>query len=136
MAVSHSLTVRSELTVASVVPSGEYASAFTDPILTTLQAPLQAKASQYQSRVQSDLQQAKILWQKATGVQPADANLWRFLANDAIQTQDYATAITALRKFLKLEPNAPEKKQFQQYIKQLEPLAKTQATTPSGTTSP
>jgi len=43
-------------------------------------------------------------------------------ANDAIQTQDYKTAVGALKKYLEVNPQAGDAQQIKGYIKQLEPL--------------
>ena len=104
--------------------------AFDDPLLVQLQQPLQAKATEYQSRVQGDLQQAIGLWQEAVKLEPANTTYWRALANDALSAQDYRTAVRALKKVVALEPDSPDRKQLESTIKQLEGLSG--AVTPSG----
>jgi cytochrome c-type biogenesis protein CcmH/NrfG len=105
-------------------------SEFSEPLVTSLQTPLQTKASDFQNRITADLKQAAALWKQATKLESTNPIYWKALANDAIQTQDYKTALDALKKYLEVSPLAGDAAEIKKIIKQLEPLAG--AVTPSG----
>ena len=44
--------------------------------------------------------------------EPTNSVYWRAMAQDALNAQDYSTAVPALKKVLKLEPDAPDKAQI------------------------
>jgi len=112
---------------ATAVSSLKFASKFSQPLLTQMVTPLQTKASSIQAQVRASLAQAATLWQHAAQAEPTDSTLWRALAEDALQTQNYSLAVTALKRVIKLEPTSADHKQLVSYLKQLEPLAKASA---------
>jgi tetratricopeptide (TPR) repeat protein len=119
---------------SAVTASGlKLSSSFSQPLVTTLQQPLQTKTSEYQTRIQADLQQAISLWKQAVEIEPSNSSWWRAMANDALTVQDYPTALDALKQYVELEPQAADKKQIEQYIKQLEPIVKAQNSGEGGT---
>jgi tetratricopeptide (TPR) repeat protein len=97
-------------------------SQFTEPLLTALQTPLQTRTTEFQNRIRADLTAAAALWKSATKLEDTNPIYWKALANDAIQTQDYKTAVGALKKYLEVNPQAGDAQQIKGYIKQLEPL--------------
>jgi tetratricopeptide (TPR) repeat protein len=124
---------------STALPSSatKLAAAFPAPVVTSLQQPLQQKQQIYQQQAQGDLTQAESLWNRAIQVSPNDATYQRALARDALGAQDYATAYTAVQNILKLDPTTPDKKQLQQLLTQLKPLAQIRSSgASSGTTTP
>jgi cytochrome c-type biogenesis protein CcmH/NrfG len=107
-------------------------SQFSEPLLSSLQTPLQTKATDFQTRISSDLKQATGLWKQATGIESTNPIYWKALANDAIQTQDYKTALDALQQYLKVSPLAGDAAEIKKIIKQLKPLAGAVTTTGQG----
>ena len=114
----------------------KFADQFSPTLLVQLETPFQTKVSQVQAQARGSLSQAASLWQKAAELQPTDSTLWRALAQDSLQTQNYAEAVTAIKKVIKLEPNAQDHKQLVAYLKQLEPLAKASSTSGNQPTTP
>jgi tetratricopeptide (TPR) repeat protein len=110
---------------ANAVPGNvtKFQSAFSSPIVSALQAPLQQQASSAQQQLRSDLAQAIVLWKKASQLAPDDASYVQNLTNDALNSQDYKTAYEGLKRYLVLVPDAPDKVQLQKLLKQLKPLA-------------
>jgi hypothetical protein len=58
------------------------------------------------------------------------------MTQDALNAQDYATALPAVKKILELEPDASDKAQLKKLEKQLAPLVKAQAQSGATTPSP
>jgi cytochrome c-type biogenesis protein CcmH/NrfG len=104
--------------------------------VTAVQQPLQQKQQVYQQQAQGDLTQSESLWKRVVQISPNDATYQRALARDALGAQDYATAYTAVQQILKLDPSTPDKKQLEQLLTQLKPLAqiKTSSGSSTGTT--
>lgn len=109
--------------------------AFPSDLVTSAQQPLQQKAQTLQQQAQGDVSQAATLWKKAIALNPNDSTLERSLYRDALYLQDYATAYTAVKRVLALEPDAPDKKQLESLLKQLKPLANVNSSGSSGTAS-
>jgi len=102
----------------------KFADQFSPTLLVQMETPYQTQVSQVQAQARGSLSQAAALWQRAAEQQPTDSTLWRALAQDALQIQNYAEAVTAIKKVIKLEPDSQDHKQLVAYLKQLEPLAK------------
>jgi tetratricopeptide (TPR) repeat protein len=123
---------------SSALPSTatKLAAAFPSPLVTAVQQPLQQKQQVYQQQAQGDLTQSESLWKRVVQISPNDATYQRALARDALGAQDYATAYTAVQQILKLDPSTPDKKQLEQLLTQLKPLAqiKTSSGSSTGTT--
>jgi cytochrome c-type biogenesis protein CcmH/NrfG len=102
----------------------KFANQFSPSLLVQMEAPYQTQVSQVQAQARGSLSQAASLWQRAADLQPTDSTLWRALAQDALQTQNYAGAVKAIKQVIKLEPGSQDHKQLVAYLKQLEPLAK------------
>lgn len=117
-------------TVDTGIPGNvtQFRSAFTSPVVSSLQAPLQQQASTAQQQVRADLGQAIALWKKATQLEPSDPSYVQAMTNDALNAQDYKTAYEGLQKYLQLVPDAPDKKELEKLLKQLKPLASASAT--------
>jgi tetratricopeptide (TPR) repeat protein len=122
----------------SALPSGasKLLTAFPSPVVTTVQSPLQTKASAYQQQEQGDIRSAMVLWQKAIALSPNDSSFDRALYRDALSVQDYKTALTAVQAVLKLEPDAPDKTQLESLEKQLKPLSQINTSGSTGATAP
>jgi tetratricopeptide (TPR) repeat protein len=124
--------------VQSALPTsaGKLGSAFSSPLVSTVQQPMQARAQSYQQQAQQGVQQAIALWKKAIVASPTDSSYERALYRDALAIQDYGTAYQAVKKVLALEPDAPDKKQLQTLEKQLQPLANLKTSSTTGSTTP
>ena len=104
--------------------------------MTSIQSPLQTKASAYQQQEQGDIRAAIDLWNKAIALSPNDSSFDRALYRDALAVQDYKTAYTAVQAVLRLEPDAPDKKQLESLAKQLKPLTQINTSGSTGTAGP
>jgi tetratricopeptide (TPR) repeat protein len=67
--------------------------------------------------------EAATLFEKAIQDDPKDADAHRELARCLAQTGDYAGAVSHLKTYLKMKPDAPDAGQWQAAIQALEPLA-------------
>jgi tetratricopeptide (TPR) repeat protein len=125
-------------TVTSPFPSGasKLLDAFPSPLVTSVQSPLQTKASAFQQQEQGDITAAIDLWKKAIVLSPNDSSFDRALYRDALAIQDYKTAYTAVQAVLKLEPDAPDKTQLESLAKQLKPLSQINTSGSTGATTP
>jgi len=123
--------------VSSALPSTatKLIAAFPSPLVTAVQQPLQQKQQAYQQQAAGDLTQAESLWKRVIAQSPNDATYQRALARDALGAQDYATAYTAVQQIIKLDPTTPDKKQLQQLLTQLKPLAQVKTASGSGGSS-
>jgi tetratricopeptide (TPR) repeat protein len=113
------------LAAASAVSSLKLGASLSHPIATAAVAPDQQRATELQSQATADYQQAVSLRKTAVSLAPQNAAYQFTLATDALNAQDYPTALAALKQYLELEPDAPNAKQIKQVIKQLAPFAKT-----------
>ena len=122
--------------VTSILPNGasKLQTAFPSPVVTSVQSPLQTKASAYQQQEQGDLRAAIELWQRAIVLSPNDSSFDRAMYQDALAIQDYKTAYAGVQAVLRLEPDAPDKKELTKLASQLKPL--TQISSPSGSSGP
>jgi cytochrome c-type biogenesis protein CcmH/NrfG len=99
----------------------------SQPLTTTLAQPFQDRANVLSQQAQADYTQAVALRRKLAKTDPTNST-WQFqLGVDAINARDYATALAAFKAYLKLVPDAPNKTQIQQTIKQLQLIAGTSA---------
>ena len=89
----------------------KFADQFSPSLLVQMETPYQTQVSQVQAQARGSLSQAASLWQQAAELQPTDSTLWRALAQDALQTQNYAEAVTAIKKVIKLEPDSQDHEQ-------------------------
>jgi cytochrome c-type biogenesis protein CcmH/NrfG len=122
-------------TTAGGINTLKFSSSLPSPIITNLTTPLQQQVQGYQTQVATALSQAIAMWKRVLKLDPTNSTYWRAMAQDALNAQDYPTAVAAVKKILKLEPDAPDKAQLQKLVKQLEPLAKA-SQSQSGTTTP
>jgi tetratricopeptide (TPR) repeat protein len=123
-------------TATSILPSGasKLQAAFPSPVVTSVQSPLQTKASAYQQQEQGDIRADLGLWQRAIVLSPNASSFDRALYRDALAIQDYKTAYAGVQAVLRLEPDAPDKKELQKLASQLKPLST--ISTPSGSSGP
>ena len=119
---------------ATAVSSLKLGAALTHPLITTLATPAQTKASTLETSAITDYAQAMGMRQKLVKLSPRNPNYQLLLARDAYATQSYATVVTALKAYLKLEPSLPKtsRTQIQQEIAQFELLAKSSSSSGSG----
>lgn len=91
--------------------------------------PIEQAVSQGASNVTNTLYQSAVLayqsaltsYKTVGKLRPTDANAQLQLANVAQSAGDYTTAVAALKKYLKLNPETTQKAQIQKLIKQLSP---------------
>src|SRR5207302_9658971 len=125
--------------VNGAIPSSasKLQSAFPSPVVTSVQGPLQTKASTYQQQSQGDVKAAIALWERAIVISPDDSSYDRALYRDALAVSDYTTAYGAVKAVLRLEPSAPDKSTLLQLESQLKPLVKaSSSSSSSGSTGP
>lgn len=111
-------------TTAGGINTLKFSSSLPSPLVSNLTTPLQQQVQGYQTQVASALTQAIAMWKRVLKLEPTNSTYWRAMAQDALNAQDYATALPAIKKILKLEPDAADKQQLEKLVKQLGPLAK------------
>jgi tetratricopeptide (TPR) repeat protein len=101
-------------------PTGKLATALgTDPIETAQSSALQSTVNDLTTKVQTAYNGAVGSWQKVTQLRPGNVNAWFQLAQAAQTSGNTATAITAYKKYLALNPSSSSAAQIKQLIKQL-----------------
>jgi tetratricopeptide (TPR) repeat protein len=75
-------------------------------------------------------QAARDLWKKLAGLQPNDSSVQFSLAGSAEQAGDYATAIAAYKRFIKLAPDDPNVPAIRRQIELLKSQQQLQAAAP------
>jgi tetratricopeptide (TPR) repeat protein len=80
-----------------------------------------SKATKLYTNATTSLGAAVDAYKKASTLQPHNSDYLRELANAAASSGDSTTAITALHRYLKLNPNSPLRKQIQAEITSLAP---------------
>ncbi len=100
----------------------------SDPLSQTLASPIQQRAQTLQQQSQSDFTQAISLRTRLLKSDPTNSTYQFLLATDALNARDYATALTAFQRYLKLVPNDPRKKAIKQLIRQLRVFASASST--------
>jgi cytochrome c-type biogenesis protein CcmH/NrfG len=111
----------------SAIGSTKLAGALTNPVLDALARPYTTAEQTLQAQVSADYGQATGLRQKLVALDPKNPAYQFTLAQDAYAGRNYATVVSALTAYLKLEPNLPkaQRTQLRQTISALAPLAKT-----------
>jgi cytochrome c-type biogenesis protein CcmH/NrfG len=112
---------------ATAVSSLKLGSGVDQPLATAAATPYQNKAQVYQGQATSDYARAAALRKQAAALQPGNPNYQFALASDALSSQDYSTAVKALKRYLKLAPDAPNASQIRTVIKQLAAFTKAQS---------
>ena len=74
-----------------------------------------------QQRDAARLQRRGRVVQAVTKLTPNDSNAWFSLAQAAQQAGNYTTAVTAYKRYLKLNPESTSRSQIEALIKQLSP---------------
>jgi cytochrome c-type biogenesis protein CcmH/NrfG len=121
-------------TTAGGINTLKFSSSLPAPVVSNLTTPLQQQVQGYQTQVATALTQAIAMWKRVLKQEPTNTVYWRSMTQDALNAQDYATALPAVKKILELEPDASDKAQLKKLEKQLASLVKAQAQ--SGTTTP
>jgi tetratricopeptide (TPR) repeat protein len=101
-------------------PTGKLATAIgTDQIEAAAAQQADASVTDLQQRTQLAYSNAVSSFQSAAKLRPNDANSWFQLAQTAQQSGDYTTAVTAYKKYLKINPDSTSAAQIKQLIKEL-----------------
>ena len=106
----------------SFVPtSGKLAAAFSNPIENAQRSSVQSAVSDLQQKVSLAYNGAVGSWQHVTGLQPKNLNAWFQLAQAAQTAGQTTTAVSAYKRYLKLNPSSTSAPQIRAIIKQLSP---------------
>jgi tetratricopeptide (TPR) repeat protein len=107
------------------LPTGTLAKAIgTNQIETAQTQTIQSRVTDLQQRVQLAYNGALSSWQQVTKLQPRNSGAWLQLAQSAQTAGSTATAVTAYKKFLALDPTSSNAQQIRAIIKQLAPPKK------------
>jgi len=118
------------------LPSGTLGTAIgTSPIDQAMAAQAGTGASTLYQQALLTYQAALASYQTVGKLRPNDANAQFNIANVARSAGDYATAVTALKKYLKLNPATPQRAEVEALIKQLSPAPTKPAKTTTTTTT-
>jgi cytochrome c-type biogenesis protein CcmH/NrfG len=90
----------------------------TQKVADTLAAPLQQRAQELSSQAQGEFTQAISLRKRLLKLDPTNSTNAFFLGTDGLNARDYPTALSAFQRYLKLVPNAANKAQVKDAIKQ------------------
>lgn len=102
--------------------NGKLATALgTDPIENAQRSSVQTSVTDLQQKVQLAYNGAVSSWRTVTTLQPTNGDAWFQLAQAAQTAGDTATAVTAYKKYLVLNPTSSSAAQIRQLIKQLAP---------------
>lgn len=106
----------------SFVPTtGKLAAAFANPIENAQRSSVQSSVSDLQQKVSLAYSGAVGSWQHVTGLQPKNLNAWFQLAQAAQTAGQTTTAVSAYKRYLKLNPSSTSAPQIRAIIKQLSP---------------
>jgi tetratricopeptide (TPR) repeat protein len=102
--------------------SGKLATAVgTNPIEQALASEASGTTNDYYQRATLGYQNAVQSYQQVATLRPKDANAQFQVASAAQTAGEYDVAVTALKKYLKLNPSTPQRAQIENLIKQLSP---------------
>ena len=106
----------------SFVPTtGKLAQAFSNPIENAQRSTVQSAVSDLQQKVSLAYNGAVGSWQRVTGLQPKNLNAWFQLAQAAQTAGETTVAVSAYKRYLKLNPSSTSAPQIRAIIKQLSP---------------
>ena len=106
----------------SFVPTtGKLAQAFSNPIENAQRTNVQGAVSDLQQKVSLAYNGAVGSWQHVTGLQPKNLNAWFQLAQAAQTAGETTVAVSAYKRYLKLNPSSTSAPQIRAIIKQLSP---------------
>jgi tetratricopeptide (TPR) repeat protein len=106
----------------SFVPTtGKLAPVFSNPIENAQRTSMQSSVTDLQQKVSLAYNGAVGSWQHVVGLQPKNLNAWFQLAQAAQTAGDTTTAVSAYKKYLKLNPSSTSAPQIRAIIKQLSP---------------
>jgi len=106
----------------SFVPTtGKLAPVFSNPIENAQRSSVQSSVTDLQQKVSLAYNGAVGSWQHVTGLQPKNLNAWFQLAQAAQTAGDTTTALSAYKRYLKLNPSSTSAPQIRAIIKQLSP---------------
>jgi len=106
----------------SFVPTtGKLAQAFSNPIENAQRSNVQSAVSDLQQKVSLAYNGAVGSWQHVTGLQPKNLNAWFQLAQAAQTAGETTVAVSAYKRYLKLNPSSTSAPQIRAIIKQLSP---------------
>jgi tetratricopeptide (TPR) repeat protein len=106
----------------SFVPTtGKLAQVFSNPIENAQRTNVQGAVSDLQQKVSLAYNGAVGSWQHVTGLQPKNLNAWFQLAQAAQTAGETTVAVSAYKRYLKLNPSSTSAPQIRAIIKQLSP---------------
>jgi tetratricopeptide (TPR) repeat protein len=106
----------------SFIPTtGKLAQAFSNPIENAQRSNVQSAVSDLQQKVSLAYNGAVGSWQHVTGLQPKNLNAWFQLAQAAQTAGETTVAVSAYKRYLKLNPSSTSAPQIRAIIKQLSP---------------
>lgn len=104
------------------LPTGKLGQAIgTNQLEQSAASDANATVQSLQSKVQLAFSSSVASYQKVTTLQPNNADDWFQLAQTAQQSGDVKTAVTAYKRYLKLNPNSTNAAQIRSLIKELSP---------------
>ena len=107
------------------LPTGRLGTAIgSNPIEQAAATSAQGSVSDLQQRTQLAYNGVVQAWQQLSKLRPNDANTWFQLAQSAQTAGQSTVAVSAYKRYLKLDPNSANKAQIEQLIKQLAPPTK------------
>ena len=106
---------------AFVPTTGKLAAVFSNPIENAQRSSVQSAVTDLQQKVGLAYNGAVGSWQHVTGLQPKNLNAWFQLAQAAQTAGNTTTAVSAYKKYLKLDPTSTSAPQIKALIKQLSP---------------
>jgi cytochrome c-type biogenesis protein CcmH/NrfG len=110
----------------SFLPTGKLGTALGTNQVEQVQAQrADAAVQDLQQRTQLAYNGAVSSYEAVTKLTPNDSNAWFSLAQAAQQAGNYASAVTAYKRYLKLNPESTSRSQIEALIKQLSPAPAT-----------
>jgi tetratricopeptide (TPR) repeat protein len=91
----------------------------SDPIQSAMNTDVNSAVQDQVTKLQAAQRNAIGAYQRLTAAAPNDPNSWFGLAQTAESTGDYATAIAAYKRVIKLEPDSSDVPAIKQHLKQL-----------------
>ena len=118
------------------LPSGTLGQAIgTNPAYQGASQQASSKTSQYFQQATTALNSAVSDYQQPTKIQPRNPTGWQQLATAAESAGNYKVALSGWQKYLKLDPNAPLRKQIEKRITQLQKVVSSSSSAASSSSS-
>jgi len=118
------------------LPTGTLGQAIgTNPAYQQASQQASSRTSQLFQQATNALSGAVTSYQQPTKIHPRNATGWQQLATAAESAGNYSVALPAWQKYLKLDPNAPLRKQIEHRIKQLQSVVSSSSSAGSSSSS-